>query len=1001
MQRTVEVSQFVVLMAESLRKMRSLISQDAFLGILDITSYVTNNQMRQPQKLIAADEQQIISLGRVLQSLREEDNVEVLIETTIAYIKEQFNYKLIWISLYDRLDHILFGKGGVTPDSDKNFLRKRFVLNPGDLLEQVVVEQRPLGVADLRVEMRAAQWQKVAEKNQIQGAIILPIRHRDRLLGLLLLGSERWGYLLPADTRACLMMVLGELAAVLYQQEIDLQHKQIKRSDGPLLGLLENLRTLNNLEQKLKAVVEATHQFISPNRTNIYWFEREGRYFWCRMSNQLIKMGRDYSTEPAAAGMTVQDLSEFYYALSVNQIVVIGEARSSLKSHFTAKLLQRLRVRSLLAAPIICQKNLLGFLAVESNEPRIWAEVEKSFVQGAAGLVSLVAPIESTENTIKQIQEDAQLTSQIAQGIYSEHDLNQALYNCAKKVLARLGATRFLLLQYDPEQNNYQFTYQSQPQNRRSLTFTLNPLREMDQQLLQSATIAVEVENLDEDLRFFNWRPFLLENGVRSLLICKCAQGQTTAALLIITHETHRSWTTLEKELLWVVSQQVGVIVRQWQLHNLTQQQQTISQTFEQCLHMLVKAQNSKSKTEEEYLEHTALEQISTVLGCPLAVMLSWSPGERWAKIIPGVIANSQFEIVVEASVPIQAEALIQWALATEGYLILKAEDLPLETRKWLKGSATGQILVMALHAATDYQPTGIVVLADSREHRWLEANLNATATLISQLAWWRRQKQITQLLDSTTEELRQLNWYKNRRLEEIQRIMALSLSQIHDLGIPANELTQMRYQLLLRQLDQITTSMSGLLKLEQWQLHMSWETMPIASLLKRSLERVENLLKQHKLWIGVHGLGQGIDEQESPKGAALLKGVANASSQSAMAIAGDIVKIELVLHELLVAACQRSQDGGRIDVWCRRLDERSLELSITDSGQIESQLLAQLHHDAPKDVLAPSILDHPPASHMVICQNLMQELGGELDFYQLPDNRVVSRLLLPLAGGN
>jgi len=973
--------------------------------------------MGQPQKPIAA-EQQIILLGRVLQSLREEDDADVLIETTISYLKEQFDYQLIWIALYDRLNHILFGKGGMTPDHDTSFLRQRVVLSPGDLLEQVVIEQHPLGVADLQTEIRAAEWRKIAVKFHIKGTIILPIRYKDRCLGLLLLGSERWGYLLTGEAKARLMMVLGELGAALYQNEMHLQQKQTRRTDEPLLELLENVRTLTNLNQKLEAAVQATHKFVSPSRTNIYWFDREGRYFWCRMSNQLVKVDRDSSIQQAA-GMTVQELSDFYYALAVNKIVSIGDARSSLKSHFTAKLLQRLKVRSLLAAPIIWQKNLLGFLAVESNEPRIWTETDKNFVQGAAGLLSLVAPTENMESTIKQIQEDAQLTGQVAQGIYSEHDLQETLQLCAKRVLARLGATRFLVLQYDPEQNNYQFIYQSQPHNRRPLTFTLNTLKELDGELLQRSTQAVEIENLDEDLRFFNWRPSLLENGVRSLLVCKCTPGYLPTALLVITHETHRSWTTLEKELLWAVSQQIGVIIRQWQLHNRTTQQQKVSQAFEQCLHILTESQNSKIEVEKKHLERTALAQIASILGCPLAVLLSWSPGESWAEITPGVIANSQLGIFSDASISIQADALIQWALATESYLTLKVDSLTPETRKWLNAPDKGQILVMALRTNADYETTGVVLLADYQERRWSEESLSATAILISQLAWWRRQKQITQLLESTTEELRQLNWYKHRRLEEIQRITAQSLKQIHDLGVPANELTQMRYQLLLRQLDHTATSMSGLLKLEQWQLHMSWETMPIASLLKRSLERIENFVKQQKLWIGVHGLGQTIEEQGSPKSSLLTRGVPTSSAQPLMAIAGDIVKIELVIHELLVVACNRSQIGGRIDIWCRRLDKLKpvdpkddsakveadhqalLELSITYNGAIEPQLLTELHDNTPKDVLAPSNLDQPPASHLLICQNLMQELGGELNFYQLPDNRVVSRLLLPLAGND
>ena len=972
--------------------------------------------MGQPQKSIAA-EQQILSLGRVLQNLREEEDVDVLIETTISYLKEQFDYKMIWIALYDRLNHILLGKGGIIPDRDTSFLHQRVVLSPGDLLEQVVIEQHPLGIADLRTEIRAAEWRKIAEKFHIQGTILLPIRYKDRCLGVLLLGSERWGYLLTGEAKARLMMVLGELGAVLFQNEIHLQQKQTKRIDERLLELLENLRTLGNLNQRLEAAVQATHKFVSPNRTNIYWFEREGRYFWCRISNQLVKIDRNSSTQQAA-GMTVQELSDFYYALTVNQIVSIGDARSSLKSHFTAKLLQRLKVRSLLAAPIIWQKNLLGFLAVESNEPRIWTETDKNFVQGAAGLISLVATTESMENTIKQIQEDAQLTSQLAQGIYSEHDLQETLDSCAKRVLARLVATRFLLLQYDPQQNHYKFIYQSQPSNRRQLTFALHPLKELDGQLLQRSTQAVEIENLDEDLRFFNWRPLLLESGVRSLLICKCTHEHIPATLLVIAHETNRSWTTLEKELLLAVSQQIGVIIRQWQLHSRTTQQQKTSQAFEQCLRILTQSPNSKIEVGKKHLERTALEQIASILGCPLALLLSWSPGESWAEIIPGVADNSLFGLFSDASISIQTEALIQWGLATESYLTLNVDDLPPKTRKWLKIPDKGQILVMALRTNADYEITGVVLLADYQERRWSEQNLSAIATLISQLAWWRREKQITRLLESTTEDLRQLNWYKHRRLEEIQRITALSLKQIHDLGTPSNELTQMRYELLLRQLDHTAASMSGMLKLEQWQLNISWETMPIASLLKRSLERIENLLKQQKLWIGVHGLGQQIEEQSS-KNSSLARGLPTSNAQSAMAIAGDIVKIELVIHELLVNACNRSQSGGRIDIWCRRFDaskslntklssasgetdhQTSLELSITYNGAIEPQLLTELHDNRPKDVLAPSKLDQPPGLHLVICQNLMQELGGELNFYQLPDNRVVSRLLLTLVGDN
>ncbi|OCQ90227.1 ATP-binding protein [Nostoc sp. MBR 210] len=953
--------------------------------------------MGQPQRPIAA-EHTIIALGRVLQTLREEDNVDVLIDTTIAYIQEQFDYNLVWIALYDLPKHTLVGKGGVAPDGDTKFLRKQVTLTPGGLLEQVVIEQRPLGVADLRLEPRAAEWQEIGKKFNIQGTIVLPIRYRDRFLGLLLFGSERWGYLLPGDAKARLLMVLGELGAVLYQQELNLQQQQTKHLDQPILQLLENLRTLNNIDQKLKAVVQTTHQFVAPSRTNIYWFERQGRYFWCRMSNQLANIGRNNSQQQLAAGMTVQDLSEFYYALSVNQIVLIGDERSSLKSHFTAKVLERLQVRSLLAAPILWQKELLGFLAVEANEPRIWTEADKNFVQSAAGLISLVAPSETMDTTIKQIQEDAQLTSQVAQAIYHEEDLQVTLRDCATKVLTRFAATRFLLLQYNPDLNSYQIIFQTQPQNRRPLTVNFNTLKDMDEQMLKSATTSVEVQKVEEDLRFFNWRPLLLEHGMRSLLVCNCAQDHTPNALLVIAHETNRGWASLDKELLWAVSQQIGVIVRQWQLNAEVEQQQKILHSLQRCLRILEKTQNDTTESGAKRLERTAIEQIATVLHSPLAVLLSWSPGDNFAEIIPSVIHDNRFAVVTDQPIPIHTEVIIQWALAKDDYVCVYADDLPPETRKWLNGQNIGQVLAIALRTSPDYAPTGVVLVADYRERYWTEQSLNATETLVTQLAWSRRQQQVTKLLESSNQELRQLNWYKHRRLEEIQRTATQLFSQIEDLGIPSNELTQTRYKLLLRQLDHNTAAMTGLVKLEQWQLYQSSETMPIASLLKRSLERVDNLLKQRKLWAGVHGLGQSATDTDSGNSGIFLKGLQSSSYPSSLAITGDIVKFELVLYELLLVACNRSQSGGRIDIWCRRLEEKLLEISITDHGMIEPPLLAALQNQIPKDILASSYLNQPPALHLLICQQLTQQLGGTLDFYQLPDHRVVSRLVLPLA---
>ena len=47
-------------------------------------------------------DEQIVALQRVLQTLREDENVEVLLETTLGYLQAEFDWRLIWIGLYDR-----------------------------------------------------------------------------------------------------------------------------------------------------------------------------------------------------------------------------------------------------------------------------------------------------------------------------------------------------------------------------------------------------------------------------------------------------------------------------------------------------------------------------------------------------------------------------------------------------------------------------------------------------------------------------------------------------------------------------------------------------------------------------------------------------------------------------------------------------------------------------------------------------------------------------------
>lgn len=923
-------------------------------------------QQKEPN---AQHDKQLVALGRVLQTLREEENSDVLIDTVLSYLKAEFDYDLIWVGLYDRLEHRLYGKGGTTPSGELGMLKQKFALNPGDILEQVVIQQRPLAVPDLREEIRAGEWRKAAQNFGIQGTVIFPIRYKDRCYGVTLLGTPHWGVSPKTDEKARLSMILGGLGAALYKIEVEWQRQQTKRPDQPLLALLTKLRSLPGLGARLEAIVEETHKFIQPTRTNVYWFERERRYFWRRVGNRQKATGFGEAHQPSS-GITVQEVSGFYQALVSDQVVSIGEAHSSLKADTTSRLMQQIRARSLLAAPILFQNELLGFLAVEGNEPRIWEEEEKNYVRGVAQVVALIAPLDEMEQSIDQIRSDQVLTAEIARSIHSDDDWKSTLKMSADQLCKRLRAERFLVLLYDKDQAKFEICYQSQPNNRRNLSAPLEALSDTDRKLLEQSHEPIRIENLDGDRRFLAWRDRLVELGVKAMLLCNTSGGRTLEGVIAICHETPRTWSRTECELVRVVSQQIGFILHQWQLQRQTEQQHKITQTIQWGLTMI------QQTHQLDVLERSALQQISQVLQVPLVTLITWSPGRAAGRITSPIITNDRFSLNMDMVIPVGTDPLVGWTLESDGLLHLSINDIPADTRQWLGGSGVGQVLSMTLRTSPEHEPTGIVVMADFVERRWSERYLSAFGTLVSQLAWSRRYISLTQNLSTQREELERLNWYKHRSLEEVYRSLNISLQRLNQLGNPKDPLFVTRQQQALKQLNDSVGNLPRIVQEEMWRIRTFSSTISLITLLKRSLERVDALIKQRQLWSQVH-------------------------NETNVTVSGDIFKIEMVLHELLIIACERSQSGNRIDIWCRPIDSRWLELSITDNGVIDPRLIQDFELGRAIDLLAPSLLDHPPGLHLAVCQTLMKQIGGELNLYKLEDDRILSRLVLPLAHTN
>lgn len=907
------------------------------------------------QNLPPDNEDQLVTLGRTLQSLREAENADVLIETTLEYLKTEFKYRLIWIGLYDRLGHCLVGKGGITPNGDKTLLKQRYNLYPGDLLEQVVIQQRPVGVPDLRQEIRAGAWRQAAQEFGIQGTLIFPLRCKNRCHGLVLLGSPLWGISPRPAEKAQLSLVLGGLASALYELELEWQRSTTKRPEQTFFGILNRIRQVPTLPLRLEAVVTMTQDLIIPTRTNVYWYAPEQRYFWHRLGSRqsLRRYGQSRIQVP---GLRVAEVGDFYQALKDGQLVVIGTAKSLLSSESTKRLLARLQTRSLMAAPIQAGGELLGFLVVEDNQARIWEESERNYLSATAQLVGLVAS-EELEATLQETQKDARFAAEIATAIakpYPSTSLTPAqtpgsqtiaaLKDCASLLGGRMEAKLFLVLQ---EQDNGQFSLIFAPPFLKRLGLKIfAPLNPKDRELILSSTEAVIIEDLAEDGRLMAWRQVLGELGGRSLLVAKTAKPNDDGklSLLIVGGGTPRTWSNHAGNLVSIVAQQIHLLLLVQHYADCAQHSFQLYQTLGDGLSVLAAAPLDPVLFEQSWIDYLA-----NCLKCPVTALFCWTSDTDSA--IATVVVTKPQVALSPMVIPVVGNEFIQEVLKSRSWLCRSVTELPEAIAQSLIRLGLSQILLFALH--TDETPTRAFILLACDESPLPDQLLMPMATLTLQFAWFRQYRYNLSRHAQDNETLQMLNWYKHRCLEKLQQSVSQCLAAFLDfqavMPLPhpkGKSLQEMRHKQLLQQLQETLGILSPVLLDEEWQLNANFDSMPLAGLLKRSLHQVEPLFERQQIRLQVH----------------------NSNDKN---VHGDLLKLECILYELLVTVCLCAQPGSRINLWCCPVPA-GLELLIAESSRLEECLEI--------DSTYPS----PPTINLIVCQQLLRSWGGNLQFCQL-----------------
>ncbi|MEM6252478.1 MAG: GAF domain-containing protein [Cyanobacteria bacterium P01_D01_bin.156] len=915
-------------------------------------------------------EQHLATLGQVLKNVWEQDNIDDQLQEMVSYMHQLFPHELTWIGLYEAEDQslsTLLAKSA----SDKNFLWQKIQVQPDDAIQQVIERGAPAAVYDLQESYRAGEWKSIAKRLGLHDALVFPILRQQECLGIVLLGTNRRGASLKSGVNKKTFAILfTTLSAILYRhrQNIDLQLE--KRPSQPFFQLLTRLEAIQELEPRLQAIVDATNRFIGASRTHGYWFEPQERYFWHRVVNGGHNRHAYATQSSVLSQISASGYQEVYQALSCGDVIVIGKDSYSHTEAIIEPLKSGFDKPSLMVAPILMQSELLGFLLVEASQPREWSLPEKGYLTAAAKVVSLGMPMSALQERVADLEANHQLSAGIAQSIYGARDWQSVMARCAEQLIATLEIDGLLVLVPDIECSGFEVGYQHHSHQSKPTQDTWRSLHDVDWQLLTRQTAPICIENLDDDLKLRAWRPQFLQMGMQATMVCNLSPGQSPEGILVVTDTNTRRWNHDEQSLLQSVGRQIGLVLHQWFLQRQAQQQSQMNDTMQWGL------RNLQRTFDVTQLEQAAIHHISQLLRLPLATLITWENGQEEARLAASVIRDNQFFAKNEPPILVGSDAIINWAIQTDGVIQLEFEDLPDVTRQWLRCPSQAQLLVVALRTAPEHTLNGAVLLADRADRRFSDQQMSMLAVLVHQLAWCRRHLLLTSRLQDQKSQLTELNWYKHHHMDDIRRQVRESRRQLNNLKQQPSLGDQPYFHAVESRLANMEKVMLQLTGQERWAMASDPRKVPLVALLNRLMKRVQNQVQKKQLWTQVH-------------------------CDSNLALQGEMQKIEFILYELISAACRRSPAQGRVDVWSRPLENQWIELSITDDGHVEDTLIDALAQGNRHDYLADSPLDRPPGLNLTICRSLMNRLGGEFILEKLDDNRIRSSVMFPMAQTN
>jgi len=718
-----------------------------------------------------------------------------------------------------------------------------------------------------------------------------------------------------------------------------------------LARLLKGVKNSPSFDQAISAILQYLHQAFGFEVVWLGLYHPSDRQVEIKPGWGLPQAGFPGQVLPLTPG----DLLE--QAVLRGQPVGVASLAETSQAGELAVLDQGWGLQSTLLYPLNQQQRCLGVLGLGS--PRWGIGVGASQRSHLAVLTHLLTQLlyqEQRQQQQRQTKQADQPLLALLGRLGELGHLEAQIQAVGEASQGFIGPTRSRIFWYESEGQYFWQRYPpSSSRPDRALRIPADQLRRLEQVLRQQPVVVESPSGVQASMA----EPLLRQIQAQALMVAAImAQGELRG-FICVENGVPRLWQTAEKEFLKGAGQLLAMLCLPSPLAPRVPEPTPAPPPCPDP-----PLQGLAPEGEVDQLERATLSYLQDQLGATLVGLVTWSTGDPEARITQLTPSNTQAWIKQNYPISLARDPLLNAALQSPGPVYLAAADLPQAGDPWLRLPEPGRVAIAPLRTHPHHPVTAVLLaLTTGPLKPWNTTELGRFQAIADHLAWARRQGQLIHHSQQRCQQLQQLNWYKQQYLQASHR-------QLQGLSPPSAPLAGQRSLLEESFVDQI----EAVLK-EDWQLRFRSQTIPLVRLLNRLIEGIRPILEARQLWSQVHNDSRG-------------------------SLVGDGAKLELVLHQVLVAAAQRSPSGGRLDLWCRVVRPDCLELSITDDGRLDPTLLHHLEQ-GPGDPLRPSPLEQPPGLTLWMCQQLLLGLGGELAFSLLPDGRTHSRCLLPLADSN